>query len=337
MHGYRSLPFARYHLLGFAGGDPRPALARLVNDVSSCSEPRAEHRLQLALSASGLSALGLSSQVLGQFPREFRQGMAHPERSAALGDFAEEAPERWEFGGPSTFTVDALCLTYGKTRAQLEQSGATLVRCFERFGLSVQTYDSTPLAVPRALSEPEWPSRRTPRKERVPPGEFVLGERDSVGERQRGPFGPMKWGTRPLPAWSLADRAVNFGKNGSYLVVRKLARVAACDPVNDAQRAAAHARQALGPERSLAHRLLRRSRGLPDGLWFMALNASIRRQFEFVQQSYCNEPGPDGRRDPLIGRAPAPSSAVARFRVRGGAYFFLPSIRALNYLAEPGG
>jgi len=94
MHGYRSLPFARYYLLGFAGGDPRPALARLVNDVSSCSEPRAEHRLQLALSASGLSALGLSSQVLAQFPREFRQGMAHPERSAALGDTIADAQKR---------------------------------------------------------------------------------------------------------------------------------------------------------------------------------------------------------------------------------------------------
>src|SRR4051794_40814873 len=76
LHGYRSLPFARYHLLSFGAGDPRQVLARLVSDISSCSEPRAEHRVQLALTASGLTALGLSSQVLARFSREFRQGMA---------------------------------------------------------------------------------------------------------------------------------------------------------------------------------------------------------------------------------------------------------------------
>jgi hypothetical protein len=334
LHGYRSLPFARYHLLGFGAGEPRQVLARLVNEISSSAEPRASWRLQFALTASGLGALGLSAQALAQFSREFRQGMAHPERSAALRDVGDEAPEAWEFGGPTTPPLDALCLTYAETRAQLAELSGAQERLLERFGMAVRSYDAELLE--------GWvsarPAPRLRRSQRVPHGEFVLGERDVVGDRQRGPFVPVKYGTRPMPDWSRRERAFDFGQSGSYLVLRKLTREAPFEPAADARFAAAHAGRALGSESSRAHRLLRRSRRLTDGLWFMALNASIRRQFEFVQQSRCNAPGPDGARDPLIGRASGRTAGESRqFRVRGGGYFFLPGIRALNYLAEPGG
>ncbi len=333
--GYRSLRFARYHLLSFGAGQPRPLLARLLNDVSSSAEAQTASRQQFALSASGLAALGLSARELGQFSLEFRQGMAHPERSAALGDVADEAPEAWEFGGPSTPRVDALCLTYAATREQLDELSAERERAFERFRVGYERHDALELTAQR---ERERAARKLPRAERVPLGEFVLGERDALGERQRGPFVPVKLGSRPLPAWSRREQALDFGQNGSYLVLRKLVRDAPLTPARSAELAAAHAVHALGPDRSLTHRLLRRSRKLTDGLWFLALNASIRRQFEFVRQSYCNEPGPGGDCDPLLGRSLGRAAHGARhFRVRGGAYFFLPSIRALNYLAEPGG
>lgn len=335
LHGYRSLPFARYHLLSFGAGDARRVLARLVTDISSCAEARASARHQFALSASGLGALGLSEHAQRQFSREFAQGMAHPERSAALGDAGDEAPEAWEFGGPATPQIDALCLTYAATREQLDALAGARELLFERFGLSFRGYEAqagtfTPDAQPA--------SRRLRRSERVPLGEFVLGERDAVAERQRGPFVPVKYGTRPMPDWSRRERAFDFGKNGSYLVLRKLSREATWEPERSTELATVHARQALGSPSSFAHRLLRRSRLLDDGLWFMALNASIRRQFEFVQQSHCNAPGPSGASDPFIGRPFGRSLGDSRlFRVRGGAYFFLPSVRALNYLAEPGG
>ncbi|MEO6601651.1 MAG: hypothetical protein ABIQ16_17375 [Polyangiaceae bacterium] len=334
LHGYRSLPYARYHVLGFGAGEPRQVLARLVTEISSSSEPRASWRLQCALTASGLGALGLSPSTLAQFSREFRQGMAHPERSAALGDVGDEAPDGWEFGGPSTHPLDALCLTYARTREQLDELGGAQERLFGRFGMIVRSYEAEALAA--TASAP--PPLRVPRGQRVPLGEFVLGERDIVGERQRGPFVPVKYGTRPMPAWSRAERAFDFGQNGSYLVLRKLIRETPTEPAANARLVAAHASHALGLASSRAHRLLRRSRRLSDGLWFMALNASIRRQFEFVQQSQCNEPGLGGERDPFIGRRPGRAADESRqFRVRGGAYFFLPGIRALNYLVEPGG
>jgi deferrochelatase/peroxidase EfeB len=124
------------------------------------------------------------------------------------------------------------------------------------------------------------------------------------------------------------------------------------------------------------HRLLRRGReygpptapeglatgiddgGIDDGrergLHFVCLSASIARQFEFIQRTWVNNPKFSGLyedADPLVGsrRAGADSFSIqgqpVRTRltglpqfvtVRGGAYFFLPGIRAIRYLASLG-
>jgi deferrochelatase/peroxidase EfeB len=84
----------------------------------------------------------------------------------------------------------------------------------------------------------------------------------------------------------------------------------------------------------------------------MCVNASIGRQFEFLQRTWVNNPKFNGLyadRDPLIGTQPgstftAPGRPVrtrvnnlpAFVTVKGGAYFFLPGVRATRYLAEPG-
>jgi deferrochelatase/peroxidase EfeB len=124
------------------------------------------------------------------------------------------------------------------------------------------------------------------------------------------------------------------------------------------------------------HRILRRGREYgpllePDdavkadanrddrGLRFICLNANITRQFEFLQTSWINDPKFDGLEDgdPLLGNRkplstgndtngfaiPQESGLPRRIdglpqfvKVRGGAYFFLPGISALRYLAAGG-
>ena len=114
------------------------------------------------------------------------------------------------------------------------------------------------------------------------------------------------------------------------------------------------------------HRLLRRGRpygkplpqgvapqnGDERGMLFICLNGDIERQFEFVQQNWINNSvfgGLASERDDLVG---APSndhgcftvqSPTVRQRtldipsfvtVRGGAYFFLPGLSTLRYLAS---
>jgi Dyp-type peroxidase family len=97
-----------------------------------------------------------------------------------------------------------------------------------------------------------------------------------------------------------------------------------------------------------------------SGLRFICLNANISRQFEFVQSAWIMATKFDGlsaESDPLLGNrqpisgCPAtdtfslPQVAGVRRRVtrmpqfvtvQGGAYFFLPSLRALRYFASLG-
>jgi Dyp-type peroxidase family len=133
----------------------------------------------------------------------------------------------------------------------------------------------------------------------------------------------------------------------------------------------ANPRDSLGPQKSFAiksanhHRILRRGRsygasvknkftddGVSRGLYFICINADIERQFEFVQQSWINNTvfgGLYSEVDPIshIGNdrlLTLPTDPLRRqinrlkqqkpfVKVRGGAYFFLPGIRALQYLA----
>jgi Dyp-type peroxidase family len=129
----------------------------------------------------------------------------------------------------------------------------------------------------------------------------------------------------------------------------------------------ANPRDALGSDAHEAiksvrrHRLLRRGRsygsrqanpmiddGEQRGLFFIAINADLERQFEFVQQTWINNPdfaGLQGEVDPLVGKGAVDMTVQAepvrhRFHnllpfvtVRGGAYFFVPGLKAMNYLA----
>ena len=117
------------------------------------------------------------------------------------------------------------------------------------------------------------------------------------------------------------------------------------------------------------HRLLRRGRpyvrpvpegaaqknGDERGMLFICLNGDIERQFEFVQQNWVNNSvfgGLGCEQDGLVGAPGEPpgcftvQSASVRQRtlnipsfvtVRGGAYFFLPGLATLRYLATLNG
>ncbi|MGW0629212.1 hypothetical protein [Streptomyces sp. NPDC002758] len=112
------------------------------------------------------------------------------------------------------------------------------------------------------------------------------------------------------------------------------------------------------------HRLIRRGAAygpvLPDGVLeddgaergiiFIFLGASLSRQFEFIQQVWMNDGdfvGLGTEKDPLIGNHDGtdtftiPGKPVRRrltglprfVTVRGGEYFYLPSMTAIEWLA----
>lgn len=87
-----------------------------------------------------------------------------------------------------------------------------------------------------------------------------------------------------------------------------------------------------------------------DGLLFIAMNASIERQFEFVQQTWINASSFHGLReepDPLLfpgkvgnftmptTNGPLALTGLSTFaRVRGGGYFFMPGRSLLRFLGD---
>lgn len=102
--------------------------------------------------------------------------------------------------------------------------------------------------------------------------------------------------------------------------------------------------------------MLQADEGEERGIHFICVNANITRQFEFVQRSWINNSQFSGlldETDPLLGPRRLPSgrptdhftipgcpvrqrlSGLPTFVVmRGGAYFFLPSLSALRYLTS---
>ena len=99
---------------------------------------------------------------------------------------------------------------------------------------------------------------------------------------------------------------------------------------------------------------------IESGLHFLCVNSNIQRQFEFIQTAWLMRTkfdGLSGESDPLLGNRTAIAGcpqtsgfSIARpegirqeivnlpqfIKVRGGAYFFLPGIRALCYLSKVG-
>ena|SRR5205085_9701862 len=130
-------------------------------------------------------------------------------------------------------------------------------------------------------------------------------------------------------------------------------------------------RDAQGFNGRLVNRRRIMRRGLPYGQWtpedqpardedehgiiFMALNASLYRQFEFVQQqwiNYGNDAMQGNDRDPIVGNHDGTGKFMIQGRedpqnppflcaklpafveVRGGDYFFIPSLTALQLIAS---
>ena len=89
-----------------------------------------------------------------------------------------------------------------------------------------------------------------------------------------------------------------------------------------------------------------------DGLFFIAINADLDRQFEFVQQRWVGNPrfaDLAGENDPIMGgpganaftvQGPAAGQRTTDIppftEMVGGGYFFLPGLTALRFLAKQG-
>ncbi len=221
----RPSPYAATYVLfriddRHAGRELMRRFGGVVASAAHPASPAGDTWVSVALTYSGLVALGVPSASLGSFAWEFQQGMAA--RAEALGDTGESGPAHWE-KPLGLREVHVIMTAVAPDRARLE---AALSRARDAYAhlpgvTAVWRQDCHALSTGRepfgyrdAIGQPAIEgSGVAPTNTREPPlkaGEFVLGYLDETG------------GWPPLPQPEI------LGRNGTYVAFRKLhQRVAA--------------------------------------------------------------------------------------------------------------
>ena len=213
----------------------------------------------LSFSAAGLATFaapnGAAGTLLDGFPPAFRMGMAA--RGRVLGDLGASAAEtwRWHDNPMANDPAEAMLLLYARDAADLALVGEVHQRLLENHGGRVLSALACAPADPAnperehfgfrdGISQPVIrgtgrTARGVPSRDLVEAGEFVLGYRNGQGYFPPSPKVPPEADLHgALPAMSelpigrfpdfgaseLATAPRDFGRNGSYLVLRELAQ-----------------------------------------------------------------------------------------------------------------
>ena len=250
-----TLPHAECHVVSFAAGDGFRQWLKEAAGAAAYGEaqPAQKRAAVVALSATGLTKLGVRGEALATFPVAFQQGMWLASRARALGDEDDNAPGKWEWGSPES---DALLLLYGSEAKDLEALRDELVgepeasRQIRTHVVPLTPLDGSsklqkePFGFADGVSQPViqgTPRSRTHRSahDLVAPGEIVLGYPDILGRIPPSPsvaarddpghllpnavekLDPPR---RHPPEFSRYDGSGrrDLGANGTFLVVRQL-------------------------------------------------------------------------------------------------------------------
>lgn len=228
LSGFRTRPQAVYLLLEIA--DPAEAKAWLSKQIPyvgrADSYDESPCQLAIAFSCAGLEALGLPAEALDTFIPEFRQGMTAPRRARVLGDGSSDD---WVWGGVRCRPVHVLCAVFARAPEDLdawlsEQSPPAGFRVSHQAFGELSNYE--PFGFRDGISQPYIEgsgrdSTRVAERDRVQPGEFILGYKNEFKVLPASPSVPAGLGIGPLPLVPLS-RAGDLGRNGSFLVVREL-------------------------------------------------------------------------------------------------------------------
>jgi Dyp-type peroxidase family len=208
-HAFAGFLFAR---LGDDARAARAWLDAMRPDITPVARKRRRRhgRLQLALSATGLAALGVPDDVIHAMPSEASAGMAS--RSRVLGD---SDPASWRLGGAGA-RLDALVMVYARDADTRDEELARQRRALASAGATLYPDELAGPSHPRehfgfadGLSQPFLPGlhdKPRPGETRIPVGEILLGYENAYGRHPSSP----QWGNFDL------------GRNGSFLVFRKL-------------------------------------------------------------------------------------------------------------------
>ena len=188
-------------------------ISTVVTSSANPTSPLSDTWVSVALTCSGIKALGVPQAAIDSMAWEFRQGMAA--RAKELGDFGESAPENWE--APfQTSDVHVIVVAVSPTQERLEEvlakaretyQGMTGIEAIWRQDCHALPGDKEPFGYKDGISHPAIEGSgipgTNPKEAPLKAGEFVLGYRDEMNGLQK---------TEPEI----------LGKNGTYVVFRKL-------------------------------------------------------------------------------------------------------------------
>lgn len=220
----------------------------------------ASHAVFLAFSAAGVARFegrsSLDGPLIDAFPYAFRMGMAG--RSRVIGDAGEDAPGHWRWGDDvqADNATEAVVMLYAATRAQLDRLVTIHSALLQNHGGGIHSQtDCAPAWDDPAKSDFEHfgyrdgisqpvmrgtsrSMRGVPARDIVEPGEFILGYKNGQGFFPPSPLLPPESDVRgALPVAvdgvalsrypdfgdaSLSAGPRDFGRNGSFLVLREL-------------------------------------------------------------------------------------------------------------------
>ncbi len=194
--------------------------------------------INLALTAEGLAACGLPQSVLRTFPPEFIEGMVSERGAQLLGDDAESAAANWEIGGPDTEPLHAVVIIHACDKTTLDAVCAAQRALLATPDAGVQEVanglqagyrpdsDCEPFGFRDGIAQPAIAGMRDD-EGTVPTGEFILGHENHYGLIAPTPVVPAEHDPQSLLPVSAnpyhAGKSLrDLGRNGSYLVYRKL-------------------------------------------------------------------------------------------------------------------
>lgn len=240
--GYAHMPHSRYLFLTVTNPEQaRLWLHHTIPQITTSArrvhgEAKPHFAANIGFTSLGLAAIGLTPDTMNTFPREFMQGIAHGERARVLGDTDDSAPDRWEFGGVNTDEVHLLLLLYAASAAGLEtgsqqlwdrtslNSGLTLAYGQDSF----KKGEDEPFGFRDGMSQPLIEGvlgKVSPGQSVLKAGEFLLGYTNGYGVMPAMPTVDAY-----LPGADVLDVSPEnlsrreFARNGTYLVLRKLAQ-----------------------------------------------------------------------------------------------------------------